>query len=63
MRWFDKRYVTTRHCINCKKKVSFRTKMYSMGRCPHCGYKGMDACTIMDTIERYEEVPWWNFWS
>ena len=58
---------TAYFCTNCHGEVSWRTKMDSDGRCPLCGYKGKDACTIMDTKETaYKLVrinPFYKFWK
>jgi predicted RNA-binding Zn-ribbon protein involved in translation (DUF1610 family) len=45
--WF-----TMYFCVDCKKRLSYSKVMYSHGVCPHCGYKGPDACTIVDTYEK-----------
>lgn len=54
-------------CVSCAKPVSFFVKMDSHGRCPHCGHKGKDAGTVMNTTEHvYRLVPtgaWWQFWK
>lgn len=59
--WF-----TELRCANCNTAVSYITKMTSYGRCPHCGYKGKDAVTIMETIEVPYRLRWtapaWQFW-
>ena len=55
-------------CVNCDKRLSNSTVMYSDGRCLHCGYKGEHAGTIVDTYEKAYRVefsepsPWWKFW-
>ena len=53
-------------CTECEKAVSHYTKMMSNGRCPMCGYKGYDACTIVNTYEtaaRRVYPTWWKFWK
>ena len=43
-------------CTFCRTPVSYHTAMHSHGRCPHCGVKARNACTIMDTTEHaYKE--------
>lgn len=53
------RYTHRHRCVNCKTYLSHHVVMYSHGRCPACGYKGPNACTIVDTIE---EVGFWKGW-
>jgi DNA-directed RNA polymerase subunit RPC12/RpoP len=54
-------------CINCNKKLSYHTVMYSNGRCPICGHKGKNAGTIIDTVEKavrkVYHKPWYIFWQ
>lgn len=60
-------WLTEHRCVSCGHVVSYHTRMYSHGRCPHCGYKGKHAGTIMDTTEhafrwvRDGEV--WQLWK
>lgn len=53
-------------CSSCHESLTFYQKMYSHGRCPKCGYKGISAGTIVDVIEvpyRLKfESPRWKFW-
>ena len=53
-------------CAACQTIVSYRTKMDSHGLCPHCGYRGPGAVTIMHTVDRtytnVRQAPWWKFW-
>jgi len=65
---------TEYRCVSCKKPVTYEQKMRSHGRCPLCGYKDAEACTIMKTTERayrlvrralwWQPRPasWWQFW-
>ena len=59
--WF-----TIHRCVECKERLSGTQVMYSGGRCPHCGHKAPEACTIVSTVEsaaRRTKLPWWNFWG
>jgi DNA-directed RNA polymerase subunit RPC12/RpoP len=59
-------WITAWFCVNCDAEVSWETKMGSHGRCPHCGFKGDGAVSIMKTREEareVEDVPWWRFWA
>lgn len=58
--WF-----TLYRCVGCKGELSYTTMMYSEGRCPLCGFKHPDACTIVECSEsaaRRVYPSWWNFW-
>lgn len=46
-KWINKYF-----CKYCEHILSFEEKMDSHGRCPYCGKKGPNACTIIDTIEK-----------
>lgn len=62
-------YKTAYFCVKCNEEVSDYTRMDSHGRCPHCGFKGRHACTIMDTKERAYCIVWilpevwWKLWT
>jgi|GEM_PF-4213251 len=57
---------TEYRCINCTSTVSFNTRMNSMGRCPHCGHKDSQSCTVMRVTEHAYRLArkgkWWQFW-
>jgi transcription initiation factor IIE alpha subunit len=44
------KYVKQWFCVNCKKRMSWDTRMYSHGCCPMCGH--MVSSTICDTFEK-----------
>lgn len=54
-------------CVACCREMTQHQKMYSLGRCPFCGYKGQNAGTIVDTTEKAKRfvrtAPWWKFWG
>lgn len=62
------RWKTAWFCVSCKERLTEHDRYYSHGRCPHCGYKGEHAGTIIDTFERAYRIvvidspPWWKFW-
>jgi predicted RNA-binding Zn-ribbon protein involved in translation (DUF1610 family) len=39
-------------CVSCNEILSSDEQMYSNGRCPKCGYKDEDACTVVKTYDR-----------
>lgn len=58
------KYKTIWFCIECDHKLTDHERMYSHGRCPYCGFKHKDACTIVKTREeakRIEEKKWYQF--
>lgn len=40
-------------CVSCKTTLTDNQEMFSNGRCPHCGHKGANAGTIVDS----ENIP------
>lgn len=60
-------YLTAWFCKNCDHEMTFSVKMGSYGRCPYCGNKGINACTIIDTYEKAYKLkkinPIWMFWK
>ena len=62
----NKTWHTAWFCADCNDELSWHQKMYSNGRCPHCGEKGAWAYTVVATTERayYNEriAPWWKVW-
>lgn len=51
-------------CYDCKKSMSYNTKMYSHGICPNCGYNShgtICACDIL--VVRKVWKKWWKFWD
>lgn len=38
-------------CVHCQHPMSKHTMMYSSGRCPYCGFKHPNACTIVKCTE------------
>ena len=53
-------------CVRCKHYLTRHQKYHSDGVCPHCGYKGRFACTIVDCKEiimrKVYKHPAWMFW-
>lgn len=37
-------------CVECLKKLTNEERMYNRGTCPHCGHRGSNAATIVDTL-------------
>jgi len=44
-------WLTEYRCVYCKHSISYHNKIYSRGRCPHCGEKHPSACTTVETTE------------
>lgn len=52
------------YCVFCNHIISWRERMYSYGRCPYCGKKHENACTVMETYEkayRWKKVGWFKW--
>lgn len=50
-------------CVNCKSILTRSELMDSDGRCPECGYKGLNAGTIVDVTEHAMKlitISWWD---
>lgn len=55
---------TEYRCEDCRVAMSYSVMMSSGGRCRNCGYKGKNACTIVDCTEhayRLETTFSWKF--
>ena len=44
-------YINQCFCKYCEEKLTTNQVMYSEGRCPLCGIKGENACTVVDIDE------------
>jgi predicted RNA-binding Zn-ribbon protein involved in translation (DUF1610 family) len=60
---------TAWYCVSCKERLNEDERYWSHGRCPHCGFKSKNACTIVESYERayriieLDSIPWWKFWA
>ncbi len=70
--YYLNRWFTEYRCVECKKPINEIDKMYSDGRCPHCGFKHKNACTIVKTTEHAVKIvkkpiepppKFWEFWK
>jgi len=59
MEWFknlfrqkNTHWKTAYFCVKCDGQITYYIKMDNHGRCPLCGYKHPDACTIVETYEK-----------
>ncbi len=60
-------WYTAYFCTNCGKQLGNHTRMYSSGRCPHCGYRKTGDVTMITCRERacrkIYKRPWYIFWE
>ncbi len=58
-------YINLKFCVNCDENLTEVEVMYSMGRCPLCGHKGKNACTIVAVNHKAAKrvSPWWNIFT
>ena len=63
--WKRIMYKTAHFCGHCEKELSYRQVMYSLGRCPLCGYKSKSASSVVATKEKAFKIvkipsgKWW----
>ena len=52
-------------CESCAQRLSIRQVLYTYGTCPKCGYRGVEAVTVVAHQKRTARRifgRWWRFW-